>query len=478
VIVSVEVPVFKGGWLQRCIDSVRHQTSPNWHLSLLWDGGDELSRRVLEKLERRRHPQVSVYFRPNRGIARARRWLSEHSQGDFILPVDDDDALPCHAVERFLEVAAQKPWASIIRGQRKMVNVDGKVQDAPPWFPFERRHYQHGMVQDLFNHTHPYLIRRSAYEQTSGWEGFADFRHAGEDCDLYLKLEEVGSIELLDEVLYYYRINDSRASLMLTDEAAFEMWRRLADKTIERIGLPLRRTTEKQPFVYERVPRPAAGPDAVACVIVRNGDGSDARAHALAESLRRAGVPDEALHVVADRLVATASRDLRRADRPFVCLLDATVRVDGRDALTALLRAAHERELDLVSPALRAADGAAVRPDPALGRELRAVLTDQPAAGPEPRPAPEAGTAPWLPGPLLLVRREVVRAVGGFDDGFSGVRPAVADFCLKARERGFACASVDASGFGADDAGAVPTPEPDLRRLRAKWRGRRDLLAG
>ena len=109
MIVSIEVPVFKGGWLQRCIDSVLYQSSPNWKLSLLWDGGDDKSRQILEKLKRRKHPNVTVYFAKNRGIARARRFLTEHSEGDFILPVDDDDALPFNTVERFLAVAEQKP---------------------------------------------------------------------------------------------------------------------------------------------------------------------------------------------------------------------------------------------------------------------------------------------------------------------------------------------------------------------------------
>jgi GT2 family glycosyltransferase len=473
VIVSIEVPVFKGGWLQRCIDSVLYQTSPHWRLSLLWDGGDEESRRVLEKLQRRHHPQVAVHFGPNRGIARARRWLSEHSEGDFILPVDDDDALPCHAVERFLEVAALKPWASIIRAQRKMVNVDGKVQDAPPWFPFERRHYQRGMVQDLYNHTHPYLIRRSAYEQTSGWEGFADFRYAGEDCDLYLKLEEVGSIELLDEVLYYYRINDSRASLVLTDEAAFEMWRRLADKTIERIGLPLRRTNDKQPFEYERVPRPAAGLDAVDFIIVTGADESPEAAQALAASLRDAGVPEGALHVEA-RSVAAVNRVMRTSDRSVACLLDGAARGLGGDALATSLRVMHERELDLAAPPLRAPDGAVTTSDPALARELRALLRNGATAGT--RSDTRAGAEPWLHERFLLARREVIRAVGGLDDGYRDVRSAVADFCLKARQRDFRAAIVGAVATDVDGIGAVPVPAPDLQRLRDKWGGRQDLL--
>ena len=407
MIVSVEIPVFKGAWLQRCIDTVLYQTSPNWHLSLLWDGGDEESRRILEKLQRRKHHQVTVHFGPNRGIARARAFLSEHSRGDFILPVDDDDALPFHAVERFLQLAQQKPWASIIRAQRKIVDEEGKVLDTPPWFPFEPRHYQDGMVTDLFNHCHPYLMRRSAYAQTAGWEGFPDFRYAGEDCDLYLKLEELGTIELVDEVLYYYRINQKRASLVLTDDAAYEMWRRLADKTIGRIGLPLRRTTDKQPFRYERLPKAAAQPEGVDFLIL-NGAGTE----------RPAGVAADACHAVADSSPAGVNRVLRGAQRAVACIV---ARMPPASTLEQMLRALQNEDLDL------------------------SVSEEGP----------------------VLVRREVVRAVGGLDDGFQDLRAALLDFCLRARQRDFKC----------DYRPAVNgIPEADLDRLRAKWSSRPDLL--
>src|SRR5262249_6310084 len=50
--VSIETPVIKVGWLLPCIESVLNQTSTRWHFSLLWDKGDERSRRILETLGR------------------------------------------------------------------------------------------------------------------------------------------------------------------------------------------------------------------------------------------------------------------------------------------------------------------------------------------------------------------------------------------------------------------------------------------
>ena len=257
--ISIEIPVFKGSWLMPCVESVLHQSSSQWRLYLWWDGGDHLSRTILEILDALNSPKIKVFFAENQGIAKARQALSEASQEDYIMPVDDDDLLHPGAVESMLEMAVSKPWFGVIRARRKYIDGNGNFLDMEDWFPFEKRHYQYGMVQDLNNHCQPYLLSRRAYTQTTGWEGFDDFQQAGEDCDIYLKLEEKGSVELLDLPLYFYRLNDYRHSLKLTARGGYEMWRRLADKTIERIGLPLRRINEKPPFEYERLP--VAPPD-------------------------------------------------------------------------------------------------------------------------------------------------------------------------------------------------------------------------
>lgn len=252
--VSVETPAFKGGWLIPCIESVLYQTSHRWTFYLVWDGGDQLSHRILTILKSLDHPKLKVFFSENRGIARSRHFLSAQSSEAYILPLDDDDMLAPTAIEDFLEEAATKPWSGIIRARRRFIDECGQLVDMDEWFPFENRNYQHGMIRDLHNHCQPALMRREAYDATAGWEGFPDFFYAGEDCDIYLKLEEKGSIELFDKVLYFYRLNPRRTSHELKPEGAYEMWRRLADKTIARIGLPVKRTNERPPFDYERLP--------------------------------------------------------------------------------------------------------------------------------------------------------------------------------------------------------------------------------
>lgn len=429
MMVSIEVPVFKGAYLEPCIRSVLGQTSDAWTLSLVWDGGDEASRRILEALAAEGHPRVRVWFTENQGIAKARRFLSARSEGDYILPLDDDDVLARDAVERFLDRARARPWASLIRARRGFIDGDGAPVAQPQWFPFAPRSYQRGMVTDLFNQSQPYLIRRSAYARTAGWRGYAEFMGAGEDCDIFLQLEETGPFELLDALLYHYRLHGTRASEDLTPAAAFEMWRRLADGAVARMGLPLRRVGALPPFQYEPVARAALSAGDLA-FLVRGGDADPA-----ALSLRALGVPAEAVRGADDPAPAIAW--VRDSGRAGVCLLEAGTALRGRAALAAAVAALNGAGADLVAAS-----------------------------------APAASPARF--GDLLLLRREVLLATGGLDPWVpSALR--LADLWLHARRRDFTGLSIVTSGLAREAAEEWGTAEE--ARLRAKWAGREVLLA-
>ena len=251
MICSIEVPVIRGGWLMQCIDSVLQQKSPNWLLSLLWDQGDELSARILARVESVGHPRIRVQRSPERlGIARARQYLTENARGDLVLPLDDDDVLLPDAVERFLETAAMRPWAGIIRARRVFIDDHGQPVLMKDWFKFAPRQYDCGATVDITNHSQPYAIRRALLLAAGGWTGFGDFEYLGEDCSSFMQLEECSDIALLDEELYAYRLHDLRTSLRYDRTDADELWRRIADAASARRGLLVKRVNDRPPFVY------------------------------------------------------------------------------------------------------------------------------------------------------------------------------------------------------------------------------------
>jgi glycosyltransferase involved in cell wall biosynthesis len=354
--VSVEVPVFKGRFLVQTIRSVLGQTSDRWRLSLWWDGGDRRSRRVLEAVRRLGNPKITVHFGENRGIGGARRALSERSEGDWILPLDDDDRLVPTTVERFLAEAERRPWAQTLRARRRFIDEKGKPYHHGDVFPFEPHHYELGLVQDVWNFSQPYAFRRSAYERTTGWSGFPDMFGAGEDAALCLELAEICTIELIDAILYEYRMADTRTSLRIGHDGAYEMWRRLADAAIRRTGLFVRRTTEVPPFRYERVSRRRFDlGDAI--FVLGCSFGYERRLAQWRAALRAAGVSESAVLAAPSPAAAAWPTGADQTDRAVVALIDVRAEPPERALLDALLRALNEQHVDLVAPKVVSAGG-------------------------------------------------------------------------------------------------------------------------
>lgn len=343
--------------------------------------------------------------------------------------------------------------------------------DQEPWFPFEPRHYQHGMVTDVFNHSQPYLIKRSLYDQTAGWEGFEDFMFAGEDCDIILKLEELAPIELLNDVLYYYRLNSKRASDSLEVEGAHEMWRRLADQSIARIGLPLERKNDVPPYVYERLPRPL--PDkAMIDFVISHGGGlrgfKNKRRHL--KVLKSFGVTADAIHFVKmekNGAAASYNQGFAQTARPLICFLDEKVRIQDPKVFDTMLAIMHEQLADIIGPKIHSPKGVVCSAAPYFNDDQLPV-SRSPGEGDE-NQFDYISDAQWLPAQFLLARREVMNAVGGFDEGYGCSAIESADFCLKARLRDFKCLYVGTAAVVCNISDNTESNSANLKTYHEKW---------
>ncbi len=76
----------------------------------------------------------------------------------------------------------------------------------------------------------------------------------------------------------------------------------------------------------------------------------------------------------------------------------------------------------------------------------------------------------------MLVRREVMIAVGGVDEGYEHDRMAVLDLCLKARQRDFTCQYLGTVAFTLGGSGARLDLGADVPRLHEKWASYPDLF--
>ena len=160
------------------------------------------------------------------------------------------------------------------------------------------------------------------------------------------------------------------------------------------------------------------------------------------QSVLANGVPEEQVHVVAERASSAANRNtgMHRGNARLILILDDDAALRSADDLHRLLAGMQAQQAQLAGPKVLAPDGMIYCAAPYFGGD----------GLPRPRGLGDAdtgqydfnATVPWLPTTCLLVERAVLRACGGFDERYTGSQLEDVDFCLKARARGFACAYV------------------------------------
>jgi N-acetylglucosaminyl-diphospho-decaprenol L-rhamnosyltransferase len=172
-----------------------------------------------------------------------------------------------------------------------------------------------------------------------------------------------------------------------------------------------------------------------------------------------------------------ANQGFARADTDFVLLLnpDATLRPDTLDRLLAA--AARYPDAGVLAPALRDPDGGwEVSHDVGLFRRL-----DLPRRRTDAEPTGDI-CAEYVSGAAMLIRRDALRKVGGFDPEIF-LYYEDDDFCLRLRQAGFSLVRVADAVVDHIGGGSIPRTWDkhfekhrhmawSRRYIEAKWHGR------
>jgi len=90
---SIIIPVYNAEkWLERCVDSILHQTVQDWELILIDDGSTDLSSNLCD-LYADKDKRISVIHQKNQGASIARRNGINAAKGEFLTFVDCDDVV-------------------------------------------------------------------------------------------------------------------------------------------------------------------------------------------------------------------------------------------------------------------------------------------------------------------------------------------------------------------------------------------------
>jgi SAM-dependent methyltransferase len=111
-------------FLSECLESIIHQTLPEWELHVLDDGSKDGTRQIIEEYARRDPRIKPYYFDDNRGPYIRRNLAIAHARSDFIVIQDADDLMCPNKLERLYHTIAADERFGIVGSCYRMF-LDG-----------------------------------------------------------------------------------------------------------------------------------------------------------------------------------------------------------------------------------------------------------------------------------------------------------------------------------------------------------------
>ena len=127
-LISVIIPVYNvEDYLERCVDSVLHQTYTDLEIWLVDDGSTDRCGVICDQYSSE-DPRIHVIHKKNGGLSDARNYALDVASGDYICFVDSDDWIPEDSLKTML-TSIQKMNADLAIGNMIRVYDDGEKKD-------------------------------------------------------------------------------------------------------------------------------------------------------------------------------------------------------------------------------------------------------------------------------------------------------------------------------------------------------------
>jgi hypothetical protein len=279
-LISVVMGVYNGeSALAATLDSILAQTYRDFECIVVDDGSTDDTPRILAAYASR-HPRLRVITQPNAGLTRALiagcaaargTYVARHDAGDVSVPRRFEMQL--RALDADTELVFVSCWTQYTGPELEpLYTARGTGRSVKP-IRIVDLSCEHG-VTDGPTHHGSVMFRRDAYLRAGGYR--PQFYY-GQDWDLWYRLAEAGTFQILPEVLYTARITPNAIS-----NASRTTQQQLA--RLSRMALLARSRGDSEASILEEAGR------------LRPVGGSSRRARAgglyfIGESLRRNGDP-------------------------------------------------------------------------------------------------------------------------------------------------------------------------------------------
>ncbi|MBA2964830.1 MULTISPECIES: glycosyltransferase family 2 protein [Ramlibacter] len=363
--ISIVMPTFNPdkGWLSEAIDSVLRQAYPNWELCIADDASTKPHVRQVLQEYAARDTRIRVAFRDENGhISATSNSALALATGRWLVLLDHDDILPCHALYWIAKTVVDSPRVRMIYSDEDKINELGTRFDAyfkSDWNPDLFR------SQNMFSHLGAFdmqLVRQVG--------GFRVGLEGSQDYDLTLRCMEMverDQVAHVPRVLYHWRVHEeSTARSNSAKPYAQVAAERALNEHLERTGRRASVSATKSGYrVVFELPRPAPRVG-----IVVTGSASRRRRDEGLAALLATDYPDLRIYVLNHSVPATepkvrrVSRDddaqaylgaiekLRADGCTVMCLIDAAGVPSSRDWLREMVSQCLRPEIGLVGARL------------------------------------------------------------------------------------------------------------------------------
>jgi GT2 family glycosyltransferase len=201
-LVSIIVPVFnvEKRWLDACVESVLHQSYPNWELCLHDDASTE--KETLDCLRHWQHQDSRIkvqYGDNNQHISGASNSALKIAMGEFIGLMDNDDELHVDALWHVIDTLNGDRDLDYIYTDEDKINPEGEFCEPhfkPDWSP--------ELLESMMYVGHFGVIRRSVIDAVGGFRLGVE---GSQDYDLTLRISQhTQRFAHIPRVLYHWRI--------------------------------------------------------------------------------------------------------------------------------------------------------------------------------------------------------------------------------------------------------------------------------
>lgn len=211
-VVSVIVPVYNcKEYLERCIESILHQTYPHIQLILVDDGSADGSSEICDCYAAQ-DARVQVIHQENSGVSTARNRGINVASGHFLYFVDGDDAIATNTLETALNEFDDSVDA-VFWGITKNSEPTAYVQELPIESGiFERDAVLCGILKDYAGYGGGYptnkIWRLTIYDNSEAIPHFNPKLYYFEDLEWVVRmLIHTANVRILPDHFYYYTVH-------------------------------------------------------------------------------------------------------------------------------------------------------------------------------------------------------------------------------------------------------------------------------